>query len=373
MYGAIKGAIGQENDESTRYQDLTGHFAYADEMKSEEGALPRRRSRPRFVLAGLRHSGKTSIQKIVFSNMSPSETLFLDPTEKLVKNNVDNSLFTQFQIWDFPGDTDFSDPNLDSKSIFESCDSLIYVIDAQDNYINALPPLVAIILRSAHFNPALRFEVFIHKVDSLSADRQIEVQCEIQQCVFEELSESKLENVNVTFYLTSIYDYSIFEAFSKVVQKSIPQLPTLENLLDILSASCQMEKVFLIDTMSKIYIATDSNPVDMQTLELCSDMIDVVLNLSSIYSGKEESEANPLSSQESKTLSVIHLDNDMLLYLRETQRCLALVCLFRQDRFIKPGIIEYNFRTFKTSLFQVFRVQFESVSGKQEFARRSDD
>jgi hypothetical protein len=34
--------------------------------------------------------------------------------------------------------------------------------------------------------------------------------------------------------LTSIYDHSIFEAFSKVVQKLIPQLPTLENLLNIL-------------------------------------------------------------------------------------------------------------------------------------------
>ena len=37
----------------------------------------------------------------------------------------------------------------------------------------------------------------------------------------------------LSFYLTSIYDHSIFEAFSKVVQKLIPQLPTLENLLNI--------------------------------------------------------------------------------------------------------------------------------------------
>lgn len=36
-----------------------------------------------------------------------------------------------------------------------------------------------------------------------------------------------------SFYLTSMYDHSIFEAFSKVVQKLIPQLPTLENLLNI--------------------------------------------------------------------------------------------------------------------------------------------
>jgi len=43
-----------------------------------------------------------------------------------------------------------------------------------------------------------------------------------------------LEDIHMSFYLTSIYDHSIYEAFSKVIQKLIPQLPTLENLLNIL-------------------------------------------------------------------------------------------------------------------------------------------
>jgi hypothetical protein len=42
------------------------------------------------------------------------------------------------------------------------------------------------------------------------------------------------DQIHLSFHLTSIYDHSIFEAFSKVVQKLIPQLPTLENLLNIL-------------------------------------------------------------------------------------------------------------------------------------------
>lgn len=116
----------------------------------------------------------------------------------------------------------------------------------------------------------------------------------------------------LSFYLTSIYDHSIFEAFSKVVQKLIPQLPTLENLLNIfISVRCFLlftlfnyikkclfsnkypffyvlqhsgiEKAFLFDVVSKIYIATDSSPVDMQSYELCCDMIDVVIDVSCIY------------------------------------------------------------------------------------------
>lgn len=44
-----------------------------------------------------------------------------------------------------------------------------------------------------------------------------------------------------------------------------------------------IEKSFLFDVVSKIYIATDSTPVDMQSYELCCDMIDVVIDVSWIY------------------------------------------------------------------------------------------
>ena len=87
-----------------------------------------------------------------------------------------------------------------------------------------------------------------------------------------------------SYTICSIYDHSIFEAFSKVVQRTlIHVIPTLEYLLNSLTEvrdgyeradsltgclnfralfqNCGMEKVFLFDIVSKIYIATDSNPV----------------------------------------------------------------------------------------------------------------
>ena len=50
-------------------------------------------------------------------------------------------------------------------------------------------------------------------------------------CVLDLKQRMSSTNFLSSFYLTSIYDHSIFEAFSKVVQKLIPQLSTLENLL----------------------------------------------------------------------------------------------------------------------------------------------
>lgn len=62
----------------------------------------------------------------------------------------------------------------------------------------------------------------------------MESQRDIHHRANDDLAEAGLEHVHLSFHLTSIYDHSIFEAFSKVVQKLIPQLPTLENLLNIL-------------------------------------------------------------------------------------------------------------------------------------------
>lgn len=58
---------------------------------------------------------------------------------------------------------------------------------------------------------------------------------DIQQQATDNLTEEGVGDIHLSFYLTSIYDHSIFEAFSKVIQKLIPQLPTLENLLGILT------------------------------------------------------------------------------------------------------------------------------------------
>jgi Ras-related GTP-binding protein C/D len=76
-------------------------------------------------------SGKSSIQKVVFHKMSPNETLFLESTNKIIKDDISNSSFVQFQIWDFPGQIDFFDPNFDSDMIFGGCGALVFVIDAQ--------------------------------------------------------------------------------------------------------------------------------------------------------------------------------------------------------------------------------------------------
>ncbi|KAG8178644.1 hypothetical protein JTE90_010555 [Oedothorax gibbosus] len=321
--------------------------------------------KPRILLMGLRRSGKSSIQKVVFHKMSPNETLFLESTNKIVKDDISNSSFVQFQIWDFPGQIDFFDQTFDSEMIFGGSGALVFVIDAQDEYIEALSKLKMTVQRAHKVNPEIKFEVFIHKVDGLTDDHKIETQRDIHQRANDDLIDAGLENVNLSFYLTSIYDHSIFEAFSKVVQKLIPQLPALENLLNIFITNSAIEKAFLFDVISKIYIATDSTPVDMQSYELCCDMIDVVIDISCIY-GLKEDEANAFNS---KSSNIIKLNNRTVLYLREVNRFLALVCILREDNFNRQALIDYNFHCFRQAITEVFDVRFKSPKSSRSMSR----
>lgn len=88
---------------------------------------------------GLRRSGKSSIQKVVFHKMSPNETLFLESTNKICREDVSNSSFVNFQIWDFPGQIDFFDPTFDYEMIFRGTGALIFVIDSQVRGLSYAP------------------------------------------------------------------------------------------------------------------------------------------------------------------------------------------------------------------------------------------
>ncbi|CAO3611232.1 unnamed protein product [Cunninghamella echinulata] len=362
--------------------------------------------KPRILLMGLQRSGKSSIQRVVFGKMPPNDTLYLESTTKIQKEDITRS-FIDFQIWDFPGHNNYIDPNYESHDIFNSVGALIFVIDAQDDYSEALNRLFYTVTSAYKINPNITFEVLLHKVDGLSDDYKIDTQRDVQQRMSDALQDAECDNIHLSYYLTSIYDHSIYEAFSKIIQKLIRELPTLENLLNVLCSNSGIDKAYLFDTLTKVYIATDSSPVDMQSYELCSDMIDVVIDIECIYgitdrtqnstpngpniipdeyeatqliqspvsddlnipplsktsdsfennhseyeNNSDETQQDP--SPENEAYSLIKLDNGDVLYMREVNRLLVLICLLRQENFEKHGLIDYNFQCFKEAVTEVF-------------------
>jgi Ras-related GTP-binding protein C/D len=232
-----------------------------------------------------------------------------------------------FQVWDFPGQLEYLEPSFDLEDIFGSLGALVWVIDAQDDYLDAVSRLNRTILIVQQYYPHINIEVFIHKVDGLSDEYRSDTFQDIMQRISDELSDAGYENAPVHYYLTSIYDYSVFEAFSKVIQKLIPQLSTLENLINILANNSGMEKTYLFDVLSKIYIASDTRPVDMACYEMCSDYIDVIVDVSELYSW-DHPERKPKGSQISEAESHVILHDKTMIHLMEMNKCVSPLCLF---------------------------------------------
>lgn len=258
---------------------------------------------------------------------------------------------------DFPSQIDNIETIFESE-IFSGFGSVLFVIDSTEDYSQSLFKFIETIIKVHKINPKINFEAFIHKVDGISDDyRKNEILKEIQKTVEDDLSDNNIFKVNIRYFFTSIHDRSIFEAFSKVIQKLIPRLSTLENLLDILVSNSKLEKAFLFDISSKICLATDSIPVETPYYELCAEMIDVLIDISSIYGSNINETNQPLIGIDNQSSSTIQLDNGRILHLRSVNKNIALVSIIKKENFSKIGLIKYNFNQFKKALTDIFSVK----------------
>ncbi|TDZ24451.1 GTP-binding protein gtr2 [Colletotrichum orbiculare MAFF 240422] len=353
-----------------RVYDQSQGVPTSDANKPLEGPPgPPGKGKPRLLLMGQRRSGKSSISSVVFHKLPPNETLFLESTARIQKDSM--ASFMDYQVWDFPGQIDFfENPNFDMDAIFGEIGALIWVIDAQDDYLEAVARLNATVLNLQRFYPNINIEVFIHKVDGLSDDYKLDIQRDITIRIQDELSDHGFENAPVTFHLTSIYNHSIFEAFSKVIQKLIPQLGTLEAMLTNLCRTCRFEKAYLFDVLSKIYIATDSATADMASYEICSDYIDVIIDITEVYGSwprsegqRKRLEAEPWNAKVedqvacnwAESCMVLH-DSQRPIMLREVDRYLALVAIMKEDSYDRMPLVNMNVEAVVQGVTEFFEI-----------------
>ncbi|KAL4247598.1 GTP-binding protein [Abortiporus biennis] len=227
--------------------------------------------RTKILLLGLRRSGKSSIQEFLFNNLAPKQTFYLDMTTQIKKNTYDTVI--PLEIWDCPGNI-----NIDTLEVpLAQFSTIIFVVDIQDNLG---PPLTQ----------------FVQLADALSEEYKMESRStenfrHIQQRVLDDLLDesTEYEQIGIDFHLTSIYDHSIHEAFSRVLHKLIGSLAFLEDLMNVFVSNSQSSKAFLFDIKSRLYVATDASPVDSQTHSLCNDYLNMLNSFGPLYRSATES------------------------------------------------------------------------------------
>ncbi|KAJ7707440.1 Gtr1/RagA G protein Gtr2 [Mycena rosella] len=234
-------------------------------------------ARTKILLLGQRRSGKTSINEVLFNALPPKQTFYLETTMRIVKHTYDTVI--PLEIWDCPGNI-----TVDTLGApLSQFSALIFVIDIRDLYKQPISKLVEFIVAAYHDNPQIHVEIFVHKAEKLQEDDKIENFRQIQERVQDHLMERECEQMPYNFHLTSVYDHSLHEAFSKVLHKLIHSLPFLEDLLNVFCANSQSPKAFLFDAASRLYVATDASPVDSATHNLCCDYLSMLNAFGPLY------------------------------------------------------------------------------------------
>ncbi|KIJ66915.1 hypothetical protein HYDPIDRAFT_108876 [Hydnomerulius pinastri MD-312] len=251
--------------------------------------------RTKVLLLGTRRSGKTSILQVLFKNLPSKQTFYLEPTMRVTKHAFDTVI--PLEIWDCPGNI-----TVDTLGApLTDLSAIIFVIDIRDLYRQPVAKLVEFIVAACEVNPNINLEVFVHKAEELQEDDKIENFRQIHERVMDRLADESpdYEQVPLNFHLTSVYDHSLQEAFSRVLHKLIDSLPYLEGLLNVFCSNTSSPKAFLFDTTSKLFVATDASPVDQATHNLCCDYLQMLNSFGPLY--KSNAGTDPRSSLFSPT------------------------------------------------------------------------
>lgn len=205
----------------------------------------------------------------------------------------------QFESAEIPTQIPVLSPEYDHAPIFSRAGAVVWIIDSQDEYLTSINELLRTAIFLTENYPRVNLEVFIHKTDGLSEEYKYDTFREVRQRVQDELADYGYGHRSISYYQTSIFDHSIGEAMSKVIQKLLPQLPYMERLLTSLCAKCRIQKAYLFDTINRIYVATDVSPTFFKDYVACFDYIDAIVDIKQLYGwhGKD-SNSRPNSSQD---------------------------------------------------------------------------
>ena len=307
---------------------------------------------PKIVVCGLRKSGKSSILRVLFNKLSPHEASYIDST--LVPTFLPLSVnpMLKVRVAEIPGCWSWDESAELDEIFFSRCQSLVLVIDSADEQVHAsvFSLCKRVIARAIRVNSRIPIHLLLHKIDANYKFDPDSVQCENNKAVFVQSIVSRINQdvglltnnarIDLSAHCTSIFDSSINEAFSKIVQRPLLANGKIEQIIDTIVTSCRLEKAFLFDIVSKINFA-DSGAGS----SLLNDMLEVVVDMCSIYA--------PAPACDTKTECSISLSNGEILFMRLIEKHLAFVAIVKAENFDKTFLMNHNINAFKDALMLI--------------------
>jgi len=218
--------------------------------------------RKKVLLMGKSGAGKTSMRSIIFASYVADDVYRLGMTMDIEHAHVRMLGNLVVNLWDCGGQDSFMDSYFmfQKEQIFKGCEVLIYVIDVKSERPEAdLQGYRDCLAAIADYSAGAKIFVLVHKMDLL-LDSEKNAVFEAKKKELEEIAHTNRLTVDIA--KTSIWDKTLYSAWSKIVTQLIPKKEKFQTELQNLAEQSGANEVLLFEkaTMLNIcYIKNDAN------------------------------------------------------------------------------------------------------------------
>ena len=209
----------------------------------------------KIVLMGLSNAGKTCIYERVFEGKKPWELMQSKATKGIDYKKYEVGEISKPMIWDLGGQQQYLDEYHGPlrKSIFQKASVLLYVIDASDadRFEDAKEEFEWAVDQMLAFNADPKLNVFLHKIDLIKDKKEL-------LTYFKNFLSQKISH-KINFYTTSVFDESLFTAWSGIIREISPKSTYIKSVLKSLKDQEGVKDVVLIEKTSGLACGSTLN------------------------------------------------------------------------------------------------------------------
>ncbi|GAC73468.1 ATP-dependent RNA helicase [Moesziomyces antarcticus T-34] len=227
------------------------------------------------LLMGQSGCGKTSMRSLIFSSYRAADTRRLGSTLDVEHSHVRFLGNLVLNLWDCGGQQSYMDSYLDKQrsQVFSTVGVLIYVFDlvgaeggeeGLEEWERDLRYYKDCISALYQYSPDAQVFCLLHKMDLVDKSRRASVYSsrvkelrrksrEVAQAAAN--ARAAPDGFRVHCFATSIWDESLYRAWSRIVQTQIPALGVLERHLQQLADTCSASEVVVFERTTFLVIA----------------------------------------------------------------------------------------------------------------------
>ncbi|KAK6461172.1 Gtr1/RagA G protein conserved region-domain-containing protein [Scheffersomyces coipomensis] len=220
----------------------------------------------KLLLMGRSGSGKSSMRSMIFSNYSAFDTRRLGATIDVEHSHLRFLGNMTLNLWDCGGQDVFMDNYFTNQKdhIFKMVQVLIHVFDVESKSINKdIEIFIKALTNLQKYSPGAKIFVLLHKMDLVQIDKREELFT---------IMMDKLQKISNPYqfkligFPTSIWDESLYKAWSQIVCSLIPNMNLLNNNLLKLNQILDSEEIILFEKSTFLVISSTAS-IQQQNLD----------------------------------------------------------------------------------------------------------